>query len=281
MPPRNTFFDYVKAAFLWRWNLLVVSAALAFGLLSGRPDVVWPLTAAAETAYLGLLSTHPRFRKSVDARFVSREGESRIEEQLQRVMSTLPPKDIKRFQMLRERCANLHRLGQQLKGPIDQEAYLSEVHVASLDRLLWTFLKLLYSRDALDRFLRNTDRAALVREIKETEAEVGKLRTESRKENLLRSLEDKVATMKARLTNYDAAVDNAELLQAELERIEQKVTAISEMSLSQADPGSISSQVDGITDSLSVTAEAIKTLDMVPTLQEPDRAPAFLSLKQR
>ena len=68
MVKKASLWTYLKAAFSWRWNLLGVGAAVVFSFLSGLPDVVLPLVGAVELAYLGLLSTNPRFRKSVDAR---------------------------------------------------------------------------------------------------------------------------------------------------------------------------------------------------------------------
>ncbi|MBF0530718.1 MAG: hypothetical protein HQK55_15925, partial [Deltaproteobacteria bacterium] len=140
-------------------------------------------------------------------------------------------------------------------------------------------LKLLASQDALDRFLKNTDRAGLVREINATQATMDKAKQEGRKETLIRSLEDKVATMQSRLKNYDNAVENSELIKAELERIEQKVTAASELSLSQADASILSAEVDGIAESLSVTAEAISGLDLGPQLTSQENAPKLLIQK--
>lgn len=280
MAPQNNFWTYVKAAFGWHWNLLAVGVGVAFSILSGRPDVILPLVAAGEVAYLGLLATHPRFRKSVDARGLTAETQVQTDLELKRLVSALSPRDLKRFQALRDRCLMLQKLSRQLHGQTsDDTTPISDLHAESLDRLLWMFLKLLASQDALDRFLKNTDRSGLLREINATQATLDKARAEGRKDTLIRSLEDKVATMQARLKNYDAALENSELLKAELERIEQKVTAVSELSLSQADSSLLSAEVDGITESLSVTAEAIRTLDLGPQLTLGEKAPKLLMEK--
>ena len=136
------------------------------------------------------------------------------------------------------------------------------------------FLKLLHSKDALNRFLQNTNRDQLEAEIGETQEKLEAAKAAA-KESLARSLEDKLATMGDRLKNYDSAAENFELIQAELERIEQKVTAVSEMSMSSADPAFLSSQVDGIADSISVTTEAVRRLDVIPEI-EYDNVPSFL-----
>lgn len=279
MPDRNSFFDYVKAAFLWHWNLLALGAGAALAFLSGRPDMLLPLVAAGEIAYLGLLSTHPRFRKSVDARTIGVEAEQKRSVQLAKIMESLTKKDIQRFNSLRNRCATLDKLGKQFHGKeAGEKDKLDDIHYASLERLLWMFLKLLYSRDALDNFLRNTNRNELTAEIKETEADLAKAREENRMDSLIRALDDKLITMRERLNNYDSASDNRDLIVAELERIEQKVTAVSEMSFSSGDPSTFSSQVDGIAAGMSVAAEAIRSLDLVPELD--DEAPDLLNIEE-
>ena len=65
-------WKYLKVAFLNRWNLLAFLGASGFALLSGHADVALPVIMAAELAYLGLLGTHPRFQKSVEAQHAAR-----------------------------------------------------------------------------------------------------------------------------------------------------------------------------------------------------------------
>ena len=274
MPKRGTFWDYVKEAFNWRYNLLALGAGTVFAFLSLLPMVVLPLLAAAEIAYLGLLSTNPRFRKAIDLKFSRGKTKVERDQQLKQILAVLPERSLQRFEDLRDRCATLNRLGHQFRGPEAPIGNLDDMHVGSLDRLLWMFLKLLYSSDAISRFLRNTDRDGLTREIQETE-EYLKRSEEKGRAALVRSLTDKLATVQSRLTNYDDAEENAEVIDVELDRIEQKITAISEMSIHTKDPASISVQVDGIADSISATADAIRELDVVPDL-EYDEAPAFL-----
>ncbi len=85
---------YLKKAFLNHWNLLVVGAGTVFAVISGQPDVVLPILAAGELAYLGLLSTHPKFQKALDAQEAKakrKEGAISSEEALQRITKALPP----------------------------------------------------------------------------------------------------------------------------------------------------------------------------------------------
>jgi hypothetical protein len=149
----------------------------------------------------------------------------------------------------------------------------------SLERLLWMFLKLIYSQDALQRFLQGTDRKQLEEQIQDAEAELKEATSNGKSDKLLRSLEDKLQTLKQRLTNYQRAEENRDLLTAEIDRIEQKVNVISELSISARDPADFSAQVDGIAEGVSVTEETIRRLD-VPPLLENEKAPKFLSQQE-
>ena len=57
---------YLKAAFSWRWNLLALGSAIGIGVLSPVPEVVLPMVAAAELAYLAGLISIPKFRQAID-----------------------------------------------------------------------------------------------------------------------------------------------------------------------------------------------------------------------
>ena len=67
--------EYLKRAFLYRWNLLLFIGAAVAGAISPFPDAIIPLVLAAEAAYLGGLVSRPRFRDAIDAQV---HKESRI-----------------------------------------------------------------------------------------------------------------------------------------------------------------------------------------------------------
>ncbi len=269
---------YVKAAFMWRWNLLAFGAGVVFALMSPWPDAVLALVAACELSYLGLLTSHPRFRKAVDvmeAKSVVAEVDQT--EALAQIREALNAKAWNRFESLRNRCVSLNNLSRQFRGPqAIENATVAELQTNSLERLLWLFLKLLYSQDALQRFLDATDRSSLERQYEAGLKELDAARSRERGEKLVSSLQDKVNTLKQRLDNYDRAQDHRDFLAAEIDRIEQKVSAISEMAINSRDPSDISAQVDGIAEGVSATEDAIRTLDVAPVFTR-EEAPKLLS----
>ena len=277
MAKRGSFLDYVKTAFLWHWNLLAFGGGTVLALLSGHPDAVFPLVAAVEIAYLGLLSTNTRFQKSVDARGVSIATGPSNSELMERIRVAVKPEAWERFEALRHRCLGLNHLAQQLRGIQSGGASpVSDMQTESLERLLWMFLKLLYSQDAIQQFLRTTDRRELVASLSSTEQHLKTARDKQRGEKLIRSIEDKLETLRQRLANYDRVEENREFLAVEIERIEQKVNAISEMAINARDANDITAQVDGIAAGISATEEAMRGLDVAPPVFEYEEAPQLL-----
>src|SRR5438128_11088538 len=60
--------DYLKEAFLFRWNLLFLLGGTAAAALTPLAGVLLPLVAAGELSYLTGLISLPRFRAAIDAK---------------------------------------------------------------------------------------------------------------------------------------------------------------------------------------------------------------------
>jgi hypothetical protein len=287
--PFKGLIYYARVAFHWHWNLLAVAAGVALAFLIAVTGVgvgaafdVLALLAAAELTYLGLASSSSSFQRAVDERDRSARlgGVAPIQtDQLERLRAQLPPELWKRFEMLRDRCIHLGELAREFQGSDDSTAssssMASDMHGDSLDRLLWMFLRMLASRNALDRFLTGTSRDGFVRDIADTQKTIDGAKAAGRGDKLLAALDDKLKTLQDRLANLDKARDNRDLISAEIDRIEQKVSAVGEMALSAHDASDLSSQVDGIAAGVSATEDALRDLPVIPdfSMEQP---PAIL-----
>src|SRR5436190_19660248 len=68
VPPQGaTTSEYVKEAFLFRWNLLLILGGTAAAALTPLAPVLLPLVAAGVLAYLAGLVSITRFRAAIDA----------------------------------------------------------------------------------------------------------------------------------------------------------------------------------------------------------------------
>jgi chemotaxis protein histidine kinase CheA len=272
--------QYLKRAFLYRWNLLLFLSGAAAAALSPWPDALLPLLLAAELAYLGGLVSRPKFRDAIDAQVYKETQQSATRqsvgaggESLLEIVNALPPKSRERFEALRRRCLEMKSIA---RGVGSQSPSSSEdLSTPALDRLLWIFLRLLVSQEGLDRFLRSTSDGEIRSRIEEVKAKLNS--AAAQEERFKHSLEDSVAAQELRLQNYKKAGDNAEFVRVELDRIEAKIQALVESSVNRQDPNMLSSQIEGVTQSVQSTEAAIRELQqitgVVDQLQEP---PAIL-----
>jgi hypothetical protein len=269
--------EYLKRAFLYRWNLLLFIGAAAAGALSPWPDAVIPLVLAAEAAFLGGLVSRPQFRDAIDAQ-VHKELQQpqAASESLMDVVHSLTPPSRQRFEALRSRCLEMKSIARGVSG--QEQSSSEDLSTPALDKLLWIFLRLLVSQQWLGRFLESTNEA----EIRARIDDAKKRLSASPDERIKRTLEDSVAAQELRLENYKKSGENAEFVRLELDRIEAKIQALVESSVNRQDPDALSSQIEGVAASVQSTEAAIRELQqitgVVDQMKEP---PAILDADWR
>jgi len=277
---------YLKEAFMFRWNLLFFGGAVAAAIISPSPDIVLPLVAAGEVAYLAGLTTLPRFQAAIDAKERAETSAfhrpqqpdaAGAKQRLMDVLGSLEPERRNRFLRVRARCVEMQRISNAVRGDThDASGASTELRAPALDRLLWVFLRLLLAQQAIERFLRATDGKAL-------ETNLANLQERQRAaqakgdERILRSITDAIATAELRKDNHAKAESNAEFISLELDRIEQKIHALTEMAISHQDPDELSVQVDAVADGMAQTEATIRELQAITGLTgEADATPQIL-----
>lgn len=269
-------WKYVKSAFFYHWNLLAFVGGMGFAALSGHADVIAPLVVAGEVAYLGMLSTHPKYQSYVnaqEAKGARQESAVNAEQAARRILATLPEPLVRRFDTLRNRCRDLQAIARDFPDATASPAPLEQAQVAGLDRLLWIYLRLLYTQHSMRRFLSQTSERELQANIADLQGRIKGMTAEtaeSPRTRMRKSLEDNLATSQARLENYRKARDNAELVDLEIDRLENKIRTLSEMSVNRHEPGFVSGQVDEVAQSLAHTERTMSDLQFITGMESAD-----------
>jgi len=274
---------YLKAAFLNRWNLLAFLGGLGFAAIVSW-GVLWPLVVAGEIAYLGLLGTHPKFQDYVDAQEAkSTRVDNTVQQEttLRQIVGSLPKKALARFEAVRSRCLELRQIATQLKEPGKAgPAPLDNLQVAGLDRLLWIYLRLLYTQFSLERFFETTSEAPIQEDIRRLDARLKALEgagDSPQQQKARATIEDTLTTSRDRLTNLKKAHDTYELLQLELDRLESKIHSLSELAVNRQEPDFITAQVDQVATSMVETEKTMNDLQFATGLHSvDDEAPQLL-----
>jgi DNA repair exonuclease SbcCD ATPase subunit len=266
---------YIKKAFLYHWNLLVFLGGMGFAALSGHPDVVAPLVLAGEAAYLGYIGTHPRFQRYVDAQENKVARAQADAQAVERLLKALPPAQLRRFQALRDRCLAVRQIAEQLREPDGAVSMrsLEELQLSDLDRLLWIYLRTLYTQHMLERFFQNTSYEQIQTENRRLEDRIRRLDREpdsASKARIRQSLQGNLETGRARLANLEKARENYEVLQAEVENLETKIQSITELAINRGDADAMTGQVEQITQGLVRTEKTINDLGFATGVEQFD-----------
>ncbi|MCC6492120.1 MAG: hypothetical protein IT424_03760 [Pirellulales bacterium] len=276
---------YIKAAFIYHWNLLAFLGGMGFAALSGYADVAAPLVLAAETAYLGFLGAHPKFQQYVEgqeAKAARQVASEKSAGALQTILKRLPERSRRRYAELLDRCRRLRQIAADLKHPdsVQLGQSLDSLQSEGLDRLLWMFLRLLFTEFSLGRFLQQASSAEIEQDVQQLEAQLKSLDKQPASPHaakLRRTLEDSLATCRARLENYERARSNFEFVVLELGRLENKIESLAELAVNRQEPEYISSQIDQVAHSMQDTEKTMNDLKYVTGVELlDDAAPPIL-----
>ena len=283
---------YLKEAFLFKWHLLFLGGATAGAVLTGHPDIALPVVAAAEVVYLAGLTTLPRFQAAIDAKARNEErggapvrdpvAQTNARDRILEVLKSLTEDRRSRFLRLRARCVEMTRIANAVRGEThDPSGASRELRTPALDRLLWVFLRLLLSEQAIERFLKAADEAGIDKSVADLKVR-RKKRADSVGEanqaddKIIRSLDDSIATAELRKENVEKSKHNMEFVQAELDRLENKIQAVTEMAVGHSDPDEMSSRIDAISDGISQTEATIRELQQITGVGGADTTPSIL-----
>jgi hypothetical protein len=281
---KPSLWDYLREAFNARpigmffapnWAMLG-----AFGLAGVAHDPAWlVLGAGVELGYLLLLGTNARFQRLVAGK-LSAGGNSEGERKLAALFAMLPDADQRRYQALAQRAQAI--LQQQFHGDTTAPGYASQSD--SLAKLTWMYLRLLVTRQAILRVVREGgirspgepppvpipgpgQRSSPVPIQHGTAARPGleqrladvkrRLADPSIGDDLRRSLEGQAELLEQRVARRSQADEKLAFLDAELTRIEEQVELIREQAVLSTDPEHLSQRIDEISATLGSTGEWI------------------------
>jgi hypothetical protein len=156
---------------------------------------------------------------------------------------------------------------------------LEELQLAGLDRLLWTFLRLLFTQHMLERFFQKTPEAQIKRTIENLESSLKRMANgpdDPQKQKIRRAVEDNLETSRARLANLQKARDNSDLVQLEIDRLENKICSLSELAVNRQEPDFIVRQVDQVASSMVQTERTMNDLQFATGLAVDEEVPQLL-----
>lgn len=225
----------------------------AFAVLGLLNPGFWVIGLGLELGYLSVLSTNKRFQRFVGA---SQQLQTRQQWQakINALIQQLSGEDQQRYRALEVRCWTLLEQQHAIQAPSPGLLAQGE----GLGRLLWVYLRLLTTRQAINRILRAP--AGTPNEPAGLEERIARLQSrlqEPLSEELKKSLTGQVEILQQRLDKRREAKEKMAFLDAELMRIQEQVELVREQAVVSADPETLSKRIDQVTATLGGTSQWI------------------------
>jgi hypothetical protein len=250
-------WDYIRKAFNARpigmfvppnWIGLGVFAFL--GVLNPG---FWVIGLGLELGYLWVLGTNKRFQRFVGASQqlqTQQQWITKINERIQQ----LDKDDQDRYRALETRCRSI--LEQQLR--LQEPSPGLQAEEEGLSRLLGVYLRLLHTRQAISRILREPDGSKNESaDLKERISNLQSKLNEQITDDLRKSLSGQIEILQQRLERRREAKEKLVFLDAELMRIQEQVELVREQAVLSADPAALSKRIDEVTATLGGTTQWI------------------------
>jgi hypothetical protein len=248
---------------------MVFGGAMIGAAFSPDPLAFGALVVAVEGAYLGMLTALPKFRLAIDSRIAgAKAAEPAAPADWRAIMTGLPAASAARFSRLRSRCLEMRRLANAVQAADNQTAdVVGSLRTSGLDQLLWGFLRLLRQHAALTQLLTQLDPAALKARVDEIDRGLAAAKA-AKDERLEASYAARRETAQARVDYHDRTLKDANFLAAELDRVEDKILALSEMAVNQHDPNVLSAEIDAAASSMQATESSLANIG-ISTMATP------------
>lgn len=225
-----------------------------FALLGMLNPGFWVIGMGVELAYLWLLGTNRRFQRYVEASQKQRTRQQ-WQRKIEALIQQLGSEDQQRYRALEERCRSLLEQQYSLQG----SGALLPAQGEGLGRLLWVYLRLLITRQAIRRIVRNeSGSASEPAGLEERIAQLQVRLKEEMSEELRKSLAGQIEILQQRLSRRREAGEKLAFLDAELTRIQEQVELVREQAVVSTDPDTLSKRIDEVTATLGGTTQWIR-----------------------
>jgi hypothetical protein len=237
-------FRYLKEAFWARpmlgslgaipWNVLALAGA---GMVGVAEHAVWLAAIAAETLYLYVVATNPRFQNWVDAKDVQQirasEDTSRV-----KLMQSLAPQAQQRVSKLDEKVSKVEKLYSESQT----EDYLFASNREALEKLTTIYLRLLVAQRNITTMASETNESELKQQIATLQAEIGGIPDTSG--TLRSSKQATLLLLTQRLRNLQTRDETLAEINSDLTRIEAQIDLALEDASLKGRPTAISANID-------------------------------------
>jgi myosin heavy subunit len=244
---------YVKAAFKWQYNLIVLAGAVAFAAISAS---ALPLILASglELIYLAAVPQMARFQCLVRS-WKYAEQKRQQERRLSDLFAELPPDMRARYARLDAICRGIRENYKRLTSTSQMFAEQME---SKLDGLSQSYVRLLNSALHHRQYLATTNSDLIRKEAAGIQADLEREPAKVQEINRKRT-----EILNKRLEKFDKIKENCQVVDAQCAAIEDVLQLIRDQSITMHDPQQISEHLDSLVKDVEQTEETVREVESI------------------
>jgi len=244
--------NYVKAAFYWQYNWILLVGAGLFALISGTALPIF-LAAGLELMYLAIVPQNPRFQRLVRSWHFAEEQQH--QKQLNEMLQNLSPEMQSRFVHCVQVCGSIRTNFGQLSS--QSQVFLQQIDT-SMQGLLSGYARLLVAAYQQQQYLKSTGQDEIKREI----ASLQKTLT-SEPPRVQEINQKRIEILNKRLEKFGKISENRKVVDAQIAAVEDVLMLVRDQSVTMRDPQQVSDRLDSLVHDVEQTEQTVQQVETI------------------
>jgi len=245
--------NYVKAAFYWQYNWILLVGAGLFALISGTALPIF-LAAGLELMYLAIVPQNPRFQRLVRSWHFAEE-QRQHQKQLNEMLQNLSPEMQSRFVHCVQVCGSIRTNFGQLSS--QSQVFLQQIDT-SMQGLLSGYARLLVAAYQQQQYLKSTGQDEIKREI----ASLQKTLT-SEPPRVQEINQKRIEILNKRLEKFGKISENRKVVDAQIAAVEDVLMLVRDQSVTMRDPQQVSDRLDSLVHDVEQTEQTVQQVETI------------------
>lgn len=231
--PQPEFLDFIKAAFLNQYNLIIAGGLLVFALLSGTLAIFIPIWMGVEIMLVLGLATSEKFQQGIQLEW---EQNAHLSHEI--LLNQIPDTYVKRYQELKTCYAEIRR-STEGSGASESMIAIWQSEIDKLSYVLSSYLKLSHYLFNLNQLLSSFNSEHVSKNIDSVEKRLDRC-SDSLKVQYQKYLE----ILKQRIEKASKATEISEAIRVQLNIIEEQFKLIQQQIFLVKNPQELTDQLD-------------------------------------
>lgn len=245
--------NYVKAAFYWQYNWILLVGAGLFSLISGTALPIL-LAAGLELMYLAIVPQNARFRRLVRSWHFAEE-QRQHQKELNEMLQNLSPEMQSRFVHCVQVCGSIRTNFAQLSS--QSQIFLQQIDT-SMQGLLSGYARLLVAAYQQQQYLKSTGQDEIKREIASLQ------KTLSSEPARVQEINQKrIEILNKRLEKFGKISENRKVVDAQIAAVEDVLMLVRDQSVTMRDPQQVSDRLDSLVHDVEQTEQTVQQVETI------------------